>query len=67
MRKMISLGLILGSALALATVAVAAPAGQDGGMGRHFHGHGHDMGFRKLDLTDAQRASSSRGRHGLDR
>lgn len=57
MRKNITLGLILGSALALATVAVAAPAGQDGGMGRHFHGHGHDMGFRKLDLTDAQRAS----------
>jgi Spy/CpxP family protein refolding chaperone len=59
MRKNITLGLILGSTLALATLAVAAPVGQDAGMdqGRHSHGHGHDMAFRKLDLTDAQRAS----------
>jgi periplasmic protein CpxP/Spy len=59
MRKNITLGLILGSTLALATVAMAAPVGQDAGMhhGRHGHGHGHDMAFRKLDLTDAQRAS----------
>lgn len=59
MRKNITLGLILGSTLALATLAVAAPIGQDGGMhqGRHSHGHGHDMAFSKLDLTDAQRAS----------
>jgi periplasmic protein CpxP/Spy len=59
MRKNITLGLILGSTLALATVAMAAPAGQDAGMqqSRHGHGHGHDMGFRKLDLTDTQRAS----------
>ena len=59
MRKNITLGLILGSTLALATLAVAAPTGQGPGMheGRHSHGHGHDMGLRKLDLTDAQRAS----------
>jgi periplasmic protein CpxP/Spy len=59
MRKNITLGLILGSTLALATVAMAAPVGQDAGMhhGRPGHGHGHDMAFRKLDLTDAQRAS----------
>lgn len=59
MRKNITLGLILGSTLALATLAVAAPAGQDAGMhqGRHSHGQGHEMGFKKLDLSDAQRAS----------
>jgi periplasmic protein CpxP/Spy len=59
MRKNITLGLILGSTLALATIAMAAPAGQGADMhqGRHSHGHGHDMGFRKLDLTDAQRTS----------
>ena len=55
MRKNITLGLILGSTLALATLAVAAPAGQEAG--RHSHGHGHDMSLQKLDLTDAQRAS----------
>jgi periplasmic protein CpxP/Spy len=57
MRKNITLGLILGSTLALATVAMAAPVGQDAGMHHDRHGHGHDMAFRKLDLTDAQRAS----------
>jgi periplasmic protein CpxP/Spy len=59
MRKNITLGLILGSSLALATLAMAGPAGQGAGMshGWHAHGHGHDMAFRQLDLTDAQRAS----------
>jgi Spy/CpxP family protein refolding chaperone len=59
MRKNIALGLILTSAMALATLAVAAPSGQDGGphQGWHSHRHGHDMGFKKLNLTDAQRAS----------
>lgn len=59
MRKNITLGLILSSAMALTTLAVAAPAGQADGMhqGRFSHRHGHDMGFKKLDLTDAQRAS----------
>lgn len=63
MRKNITLGLILGSTLALATLAVAAPSGQEEGMhqGHHSrgqeHGRGHGMGFDKLDLSDAQRAS----------
>ena len=59
MRKNITLGLILGSTLALATLAVAAPAGPGDGMhqGQHSHGHGHEMGFSKLDLSDTQRAS----------
>ena len=59
MRKNITLGLILSSAMALTTLAVAAPAGQTDGMhqGRFSHRHGHDMGFEKLNLTDAQRAS----------
>jgi len=59
MRKNITLGLILTSAMALTTLAVAAPAGQADGMhqGRHSHWHGQDMGFKKLNLTDAQRAS----------
>ena len=59
MRKNITLGLILTSAMALTAIAVAAPAGQDAGMGHghHSHRHGQDMGFRKLNLTDAQRAS----------
>jgi periplasmic protein CpxP/Spy len=59
MRKNITLGLILSSAMALTTLAVAAPAGQADGMhqGRFSHRHGHDMGFEKLNLTDAQRAS----------
>ena len=59
MRKNITLGLILGSTLALATLAVAAPAGQNAGMhqGRHSHGHGHEKDFSKLDLSDTQRAS----------
>ncbi|HEY8683789.1 MAG TPA: Spy/CpxP family protein refolding chaperone [Rhodanobacter sp.] len=59
MRKNIALGLIMTSALALATLAVAAPSGQEGGphQGWHSHGHGMAMGFEKLNLTDAQRAS----------
>ncbi|MFC5580029.1 Spy/CpxP family protein refolding chaperone [Rhodanobacter terrae] len=59
MRKNITLGLILSSAMALTTLAVAAPAGQADGthQGRFSHRHGHGMGFEKLDLTDAQRAS----------
>jgi periplasmic protein CpxP/Spy len=60
MRKNITLGLILSSAMALTTLAVvAAPAGQADGMhqGRFPHQHGHGMGFEKLNLTDAQRAS----------
>lgn len=59
MRKNITLGLILGSTLALVTLAVAAPAAPSGDThhGRHSHGHDHDMGLRKLDLTDAQRAN----------
>lgn len=59
MRKNITLGLILTSAMALTTLAVAAPTGQADGMhqGRHSHRHGHDMGLKKLNLTDAQRAS----------
>jgi protein CpxP len=65
MRKNITLGLILGSTLALATLAVAAPAGPSGDThhGRHSHGHDHDMGLRKLDLTDAQRASIKQVMH----
>ncbi|GGY18755.1 hypothetical protein GCM10008098_08540 [Rhodanobacter panaciterrae] len=59
MRKNITLGLILTSAMALTAIAVAAPAGQDAGMGHghHSHRHGQGMGFQKLNLTDAQRAS----------
>ncbi len=62
MRKHITLGLILTSAMTLATLAVAAPgpAGQEAGMhhGRYSHSRGGmDMGLGKLDLTDAQRAS----------
>lgn len=64
MRKHLTLGLILSSALALTSVAMAAgPDGHQGGreQGRsghgHHRGHGHDMAFKKLDLTDAQRAS----------
>jgi protein CpxP len=59
MRKNITLGLILTSAMALTAIAVAAPVGQDAGMGHghHSHRHGQGMGFQKLNLTDAQRAS----------
>lgn len=58
MRKNITLGLILTSAMAFGAIAVAAPAGPAGGPhGHHSHRHGQDMGFRKLNLTDAQRAS----------
>jgi protein CpxP len=66
MRKNITLGLILTSAMALTTLAIAAPAGQDAGMGHghHSHRHGQDMGFKKLNLTDAQRASIKQIVHG---
>ncbi len=64
MRKHITLGLVLSSAMALSTVALAAPASAPAGHGAGMHHHGgrshhrgHDMGLRKLDLTDAQRAS----------
>lgn len=58
MRKNITLGLILTSAMAFGAVAVAAPAGPAGGPhGHHSHRHGQGMGFQKLNLTDAQRAS----------
>lgn len=56
MRKNITLGLILTSTLAFGAVAVAAPAGGSH-HGHHSQRHGHDMGLRKLNLTDAQRAS----------
>jgi protein CpxP len=57
MRKTILLGLTLASAVALSTFAVAAPAGGGHG-GWHGHGHGGQfMALKKLDLTDAQRAS----------
>ena len=66
MRKNITLGLILTSAMALTTLAIAAPGGQDAGMGHghHSHWHGQDMGFKKLNLTDAQRASIKQIVHG---
>jgi protein CpxP len=63
MRKHISLGLILASALAATTIAIAAPSGQsgapDGGPSHGWHGHhgDHGMAFRKLNLTDTQKAS----------
>ncbi len=61
MRKNLTLGLILGSALAFGTFAIAADhGGHEGGRGDshgHHRGHGHWMAFKKLDLTDAQRAS----------
>lgn len=65
MRKHISLGFILASALAATTIAVAAPSGQDAGpdagQSHGWHGHGHhgdrSMGFEKLNLTDTQKAS----------
>jgi Spy/CpxP family protein refolding chaperone len=61
MRKTITLGFILASALAIAGTAFAAGGDHDGG--RHFGGHGprghHGMheAFAKLNLTDAQKAS----------
>ena len=56
MRKSISLGLILASAVAVTTFAATAQtAGQHGGW--HSHGHGQLMALNKLNLTDAQRAS----------
>jgi Spy/CpxP family protein refolding chaperone len=58
MRKTILLGLTLASAVALSTFAVAAPGGGHGGWHGHDHGHGGQfMELKKLDLTDAQRAS----------
>jgi Spy/CpxP family protein refolding chaperone len=58
MRKNITLGLILTSAMAFGTFAVAAPSGHDAGPRHgHSHRHGHDMGLGKLDLTEAQHAS----------
>jgi Spy/CpxP family protein refolding chaperone len=56
MRKSISLGLILASAVAVTTFAATAQtAGGHGGW--HSHGHGQLMALSKLNLTDAQRAS----------
>lgn len=65
MRKHLTFGLILASAMAMTTAAFAAgPMGpQDGADGHHGqhhgqrHGHGDRMGLEKLNLTDAQRAS----------
>jgi protein CpxP len=61
MRKHLSLGLILSTAMAFGSVAIAAGhSGHDGGRGDshgHHRGHSHEMAFKKLDLTDAQRAS----------
>jgi Spy/CpxP family protein refolding chaperone len=75
MRKHISLGFILASALAATTVAIAAPSGQnaapDAGQSHGWHGHGHHgdrgdrgMGLDKLNLTDAQKASVKQIMHG---
>jgi protein CpxP len=59
MRKNLLLGLTLASAVALSTFAVAGPAGGEGGWhGGHGHHHGGQMmALKKLNLTDAQRAS----------
>ncbi|OOG64808.1 hypothetical protein B0E46_05240 [Rhodanobacter sp. B04] len=57
MRKSISLGLILASAVAATTIAFAAPAAGSFGGWHHGQGHGQLMAFSKLNLTDAQRAS----------
>ncbi|WP_158884034.1 Spy/CpxP family protein refolding chaperone [Rhodanobacter sp. L36] len=58
MRKTLLLGLTLASAVALSTFAVAGPAGGEGGWhGGHGHHGGQFMALKKLDLTDAQRAS----------
>lgn len=72
MRKHISLGFILASALAATTIAVAAPSGPGTGSdagsshGWHEHGHrgGHGMGLEKLNLTDTQKASIKQIMHG---
>ncbi len=61
MRKNLTLGLILSSAMAFGSVAIAAGHGghdgdRAGSHGRH-RGHAHEMAFKKLDLSDAQRAS----------
>ncbi|MDO1528591.1 Spy/CpxP family protein refolding chaperone [Fulvimonas sp. R45] len=60
MRKSLFHGLILGSALALGGVAYAASdAAAPGPHAGWHHGHGHHGMFalRKLDLSDAQKAS----------
>ena len=65
MRKHLTSGLILASAMALSTAAFAAASngyqgGNDGHHGQQHgqrHGHGDRMGLAKLNLTDAQRAS----------
>lgn len=51
------LGLALASAVALTTAAVAAPRGDSGHGGREGHRGGEMHMLRKLDLTDAQKAS----------
>lgn len=58
MRKHLTLGLILTSAMALTTLAAATAPG-DGPRGDHGHRHAHGpmMALRQLDLSDAQRAS----------
>ncbi|WP_243042319.1 Spy/CpxP family protein refolding chaperone [Dyella sedimenti] len=59
MRKNVTLGLLLASAVALAPFAIASA--QDGGPHGGWHGHGgHGApfgAFDKLNLTDAQKAS----------
>lgn len=75
MRKHISLGLVLASALAATTLAVAAPSGQnsapDSSSSHDWHHHGHrgghgdhGMGLDKLNLTDTQKASVKQIMHG---
>ncbi|MEP7186916.1 MAG: Spy/CpxP family protein refolding chaperone [Rhodanobacter sp.] len=61
MRKNLTVGLILSAAMAFGSVAIAANhgghEGDRGGSHGHHRGHGHEMAFKKLDLTDTQRAS----------
>lgn len=67
MRKHLTSGLILASAMAMALTTAAFAASPDGHQGGHDghqgqrhgqrHGHGDRMGLAKLNLTDAQRAS----------
>jgi protein CpxP len=58
MRKHLTLGLILTSAMALTTLAAATSPG-DGPRGDHGHRHAHGpmRALRQLHLSDAQRAS----------
>lgn len=56
MRKSIFLGLILASAVAVTSFTVAAQASGPHG-GWHSHGRAQLMVLKKLNLTDAQRAS----------